>query len=530
MTRLLIPSVAALAILLPSCGSSKRHYPNVIVLGVDGMDPSFVERHWDALPNLAALRDKGTFVRLATTTPPQSPVAWSTFITGLDPPDHEIFDFVHRDPETMQPFSSMSRTEPPKWALPIGPYRFPLTASRVVSLRRGIPFWQRIADGGVPVSIIHMPTNYPPVQVGNALAGMGTPDLLGSQGTFTFVTDDPVETSRSVAGGRFIKITFDQGHALFSLDGPGNTLRKDGRPVSANVVIDVDPDNPVARVKTGDQVIILQEGEWSDWIPVEFPLIPHLASIQGMVRLFAKQLHPGFELYISPINLDPAKPSLPISAPPNWSQTLARATGPFSTLGIPEDTSALRQNALTLPQFQEQTHHVFQEEQRLLRYSLRHYNGGLLFFYFSSVDQGSHILWLRYDAELLKIYHDVDGLIGEARQAFPGAEMIVMSDHGFTTFDRAVHLNAWLRDHGYLKISGPLNDDAGMASIDWSATKAYALGLNGLFATTGFARESSPGAPGMAGSRQWPTGHRSCRPDPRDRPERTGGAGPHRGL
>ena len=99
------------------------------------MDPGFLERHWKELPNVARLRDTGGFRRLKTTTPPQSPVAWSTFITGLDPTAHGIFDFVHRDPKTMQPFSSMSRTEEPRFKLPLGPYVFPLSSAR----RRNIP-------------------------------------------------------------------------------------------------------------------------------------------------------------------------------------------------------------------------------------------------------------------------------------------------------------------------------------------------------------------------------------------------------
>jgi predicted AlkP superfamily phosphohydrolase/phosphomutase len=163
------------------------------------MDPGFVERHWSALPNLARLRDEGHFSRLGTTTPPQSPVAWSTFITGLDPVEHGMFDFVHRDPQTLQPFSSMSRTEEPPWTFTLGPYILPLSRSRVVSLRRGTPFWQLLSQHGIPVTVLRMPTNYPPAETGTALSGMGTPDLRGTLGTFSFYTDDPEELSRSIS-------------------------------------------------------------------------------------------------------------------------------------------------------------------------------------------------------------------------------------------------------------------------------------------------------------------------------------------
>src|SRR5215471_127050 len=175
---------------LAGCGisRSKPRGTRVIVLGVDGMDPQFVERHWSALPNLARLRRKGDFKALKTTTPPQSPVAWSTFITGMDPEGHGICDFVHRDPATYLPRSSISKTLEPRYKLPLGPFRLPVSKGQVLALRRGKAFWQILADYNVPVTVIRMPTNYPPVKTGRATAGMGTPDLRGTTGTFTFYT------------------------------------------------------------------------------------------------------------------------------------------------------------------------------------------------------------------------------------------------------------------------------------------------------------------------------------------------------
>src|SRR5690348_16928636 len=106
-TRLILRASAVVVVLFlfAGCGRnmSGAHGKRVIVLGVDGMDPRFVEAHWNELPNLRRLRQSGGLERLATTTPPQSPVAWSSFITGMDPAQDGIFDFVHRDPATLQP-------------------------------------------------------------------------------------------------------------------------------------------------------------------------------------------------------------------------------------------------------------------------------------------------------------------------------------------------------------------------------------------------------------------------------------------
>lgn len=450
-----LPFLTVLAYLYRPLHSDKR----VIVLGVDGMDPAFVERHWDALPNLRALRDSGYFGRLRTTNPPQSPVAWSTFITGLDPDEHGIYDFVERDPVTRAPFSSMAETEGPKFVLPLGPYLLPLSGGQVQTLRKGKAFWQTLTEHGVPVSVQRMPINYPPEKVGVALSGMGTPDLLGTLGTFTFFTDEPAEMAREVSGGRIVKTQVSNGRAELLLEGPGNPLRKDHAPTSAAMTVDVN----LAQIRLGNQVVPIKEGEWSDWLTAEFTFIPHISSIRGMVRVFAKQLQPALEIYVSPINLDPADSALPISYPKNFSVKAENELGPYSTLGIPEDTSALRQEVLSLPEFRQQAELAFTEETKLLSYSLRQFKGGFLFFYFSSVDQNSHVLWGKHEDELLKVYREIDECVGMVRRREPNATLMILSDHGFTTFDRAVNLNTWLKQNGF-------------------AHEAYAIGLNGLYA------------------------------------------------
>lgn len=471
----------SLMLVLLTCVGCARPAKEVIVLGVDGMDPAFVERHWTDLPNLRRLRDQGSFQRLATTTPPQSPVAWSTLITGLDPAEHGIFDFVHRDAATLQPFSSLSKTEDARYHLPLGPFILPLSASKVISLRRGTPFWQTLSEHGIPVTVIRMPTNYPPVQAGHAISGMGTPDLDGTLGTFTFYTDDPQEVAGAVSGGNIVKISLDKGHAALELQGPANSLRKDRAAAVAALELDVDAEHPAARFESGDDVQVLKEGEWSPWMTARFPLIPHVTWVSGSFRVFVKQLHPSVKIYVSPINIDPMAPALPVSAPPDWSRQVALETGRFSTLGIPEDTSALRQNVLTLGEFKSQTQMVSSEEQKLLRYSLKELPHGFLFFYFSSIDQNSHILWGRHEPDLLKVYRAVDESIGEVMKQRPDAALIVMSDHGFSSFDRAVNLNSWLHHHGFLSLSERAGDETSLSSMAWANTRAYAVGLNGLY-------------------------------------------------
>ncbi len=446
------------------------------------MDPQFVREHWSDLPNLDRLRHEGDFKPLGTTTPPQSPVAWSTFITGMDPEGHGLYDFVHRDPATYLPYSSMSKAEDPKHTLSLGPYLFPLSKGQIVSFRHGTAFWQLLAEHGIPVTVIKMPTNYPPLPVGQAISGMGTTDLVGTFGTFSFYTDDPEEITRSVSGGHIVKVPPFENHVVLEVDGPANSLRKDHRTSSAELTVDVDPQAPAARLSSGDSMAVVREGDWSPWLRAEFPLIPHLVNATGMFRVYAKQLHPRFELYVSPVNIDPDEPELPISAPSGYSREIARATSPFYTQGIAEDTSALRQGVFTLPEFLSQSRLVFNDERKLLRYALSRFDDGLLFVYFSSIDQNSHMLWGKHMPEVLETYRAVDAAIGEVLDHARGAGIIVMSDHGFTTFDRAVNLNTWLAKNGYMTLGpGPADDDVPFARVDWSRTRAYALGLNGLY-------------------------------------------------
>jgi predicted AlkP superfamily phosphohydrolase/phosphomutase len=477
-------AATVLLILTSAAGCRVRSAANgkqVIVIGVDGMDPGFVERHWAELPNLARLRDRGSFARLATTTPPQSPVAWSTFTTGLDPARHGIFDFVDRDPVTMQPFLSMAETRPARFTLPLGAYELPLTRPQVVSRRKGPAFWQLLAEHGIPATIVHMPANYPPVEAGEALAGMGTPDLRGTEGTFAFYTDDPGVAPGPTPGGLIVRTQVMEGHAELRVEGPPNSLRRDHAYAAVMLNVDIDPDQPLARLAVGDEMAIVREGEWSEWMPVDFGLIPHLLSVRGMFRVYARQLHPRFELYVSPINVDPMSPDLPISVPHSFSREIALRTRRYSTLGIPEDTSALRQGVFNLSEFLSQSRLVLKDERKLLNDSLTQFKDGLLFFYFSSMDQNSHILWAQHDTELLEFYRAVDASIGEVLRRTPAAELMVMSDHGFASFNRAVNLNTWLYQQGLLALKGPFNARATLDDIDWPRTKIYALGLNALY-------------------------------------------------
>jgi predicted AlkP superfamily phosphohydrolase/phosphomutase len=477
----------ACALLLAACSRQPTQAAGrkLIVIGVDGMDPVFLERHWASLPNLNHLRQQGDFKRLATTIPPQSPVAWTSVITGMDPGGHGIFDFVRRDPATRLPASSMSEVIEPAHALTIGPYVIPLSAGGAHSLRTGRAFWQLLSEQGVPSRVIRMPANFPPADCeAESLAGMGTPDLTGTNGTFSFFTDDPAETREEVPGGKIRRVDVTKGRVTLPIEGPANSLRKDRATTSVDLIVHVDPDLPAARFDLTDRQFLLQEGEWSEWVRADFKLVPGLKSASGIFRVYLRKTHPHLAVYVSPVNLDPEDPALPISTPAAYSRKLADTLGLFYTQGIAEDTSAYRAGVLSKDEFLTQSKQVLADSLRMFRHELDRFSSGLLFYYFSSVDQNAHMLWGRYEPDLLEIYQAIDTAIGEAMQK-AGADtgLMVLSDHGFARFDRAVHLNTFLMQQGFLALDDPANtgDTALFAHVDWTRSAAYALGLNGIY-------------------------------------------------
>jgi len=485
-----------------SCGRPAVPGRQVIVLGFDGMDYG-VTRDLMAqgrMPNFSGLAASGGFSPLASTVPPQSPVAWSSVITGLEPKDHGIFDFIHRDPATLVPYLSTTRTEAPSRTLAIGSWQLPLSSGRVELLRKGRPFWDVLEQNGVRTTIMRMPANFPPSGLATReLSGMGTPDLLGTYGTFSFFASSSSRfANTALSGGRLETANIFDGVVRGQLTGPDNPYRTPARPVTLPFTVYVDERAGAAKIVVGDEERVLKVGEWSDWVPLEFPLA-WFAGLPAMARFHLKQVAPAFELYVSPLNINPAAPAMPISTPTSFASELARATGPFHTQGIAEETKALSEHVISRDEFLAQARTVGDEVTRQYWHALDRFESGLLFYYFGNLDQVSHMMWRPRDPShpaydpaadapyrnvVDDLYIEFDRLVGETVRRTAGRDVtiVVMSDHGFTSWRRSFHLNSWLRDHGYLRAIDPsLEAQSDFANIDWSGTRAYGLGLNGLY-------------------------------------------------
>ena len=495
-------AVGAAAAPYVSRASGRAGVRRCIVFGFDGMDPDLATKLMKAgrLPHFAALAEQGLFSRLGTSTPPQSPVAWANFIAGANPGTHGIFDFIAREAATRVPYLSTARVAAGGRSARVGGYRFPLSGGKMENLRRGPTLWRELEARGIPCTVLRIPANFPPVPAkGHTLSGLGTPDLHGGYGIFTCYTDRIGERTRDVPGGHFERVRFRDHVLETALPGPQNTFAVAGGHADVPFVIRRDPSAASVRIQLQGADIILRQGEWSDWVPVRFGMVPHLVSVSGICRFFLKSARDDFVLYVSPVNIDPADPAMPVTTPPGFAPELVRRMGRFYTQGLAEDTKALSTGVFDDACFRNQSLFVHQESVRMFHSEFPRFKEGFFFFYFSSLDQNSHAFWRTldpthplYTPELAAahgdylpwLYEDMDRVLGEALAvAGPDTLVIALSDHGFGSFKRQFNLNSWLLENGYAEnVPGAERGGADFfGDVKWGGTKAYGLGINSLY-------------------------------------------------
>jgi len=257
----------------------------------------------------------------------------------------------------------------------------------------------------------------------------------------------------------------------------------------------VDRENKKARVTVGGESHELTEGRLSDWIALAFRAGPG-TKIHGIAQFFLKNTS-SLELYLSPINIDPEKPAIPVSHPLIYSVYLSKVLGPFATLGLPQDTWALNEKVLTDDGFLQQTYSVHKKLENIFFHSLGQVKKGLLCCVFDTTDVVQHEFWryMEKDHPALKeskepkplvieeLYRRMDGLVGRIMKKLkPDDLLIILSDHGFKLFKRGVNLNTWFLKNGYLALKdGRTTCGEWFEGVDWPGTKAYALGLSGVY-------------------------------------------------
>ncbi len=469
----------------------------VVVLGFDGMDPTLAGR-WMAdgsLPNLKRLAADGTFTTLQSPPPAESPVAWCSFATGTNPGKHNVYDFLERAPEAYAPVSNLYKTHPQEFFMGLiakGP-------ATVEPRRGGIPFWVDAGKSGIRTAVLTVPMTYPPddIDQGRMLAGFPAPDVRGTAGTYHYwATDLSLYQEQGFNAGVAKRLSFANDAAMTEIEGLHSPI--DGSPVTAPMSIGWDRSNKSISVDLGGASVRLTEGAWSDWVPVSFRITP-LEHVHGVLQFHLIAAGTELKLFSTPINIDPryASPT-PLSTPAGYASDLARRLGVYRTVGWAEFADkALQAGVVDEAVFLQDANHAFDDRERLILDSIKTDPWDLFIAVIETTDRVSHMMWRltdpthpMYDAALAakygdaiqRIYERADDLVGKVRALLPpDVVLIVMSDHGFHSFRRSVNLNTWLVQHGYMTLGGTDATGAGFQGVDWSKTKAYALGLGQIY-------------------------------------------------
>lgn len=498
----------------------KSSIDRLVILGLDGMEPTLAEKFMaeGKLPNLALLKKEGSYARLGTTTPAISPVAWSSFMTGSEPSKHNIFDFLSRDPRTYLPDLSSARVGKPRRTLSLGKYLLPLSKPEILGLRRSVPFWKILGEKGIFSTVLRVPITFPPEKFrGHLLSGMCAPDLKGSQGTFAFYTED-ADKVRKREGGVAVLVAREGNRIRTEISGPENSLLREPVEMRLPLTISVDKEAGGAWLEIkGQKKFFLKERSFSPWVPAVFK--PGLGmKIRAICRFYLASLAPRFEMYMTPLNIDPEKPALPISHPFIYSVYLSKLLGRFITLGEANDTWALNEGALDEKAFLELTYSNHAEWEAMLGNALRKTPRGLVTIVFETTDSIQHMFFRYLDkshpslksaparmsgAVIEDLYKKMDDLVGRVAGAMNGKNVLfVMSDHGFKSFRRGVNLNSWFLQNGYLAlVDGKAESGEWFHDVDWERTRAYALGLGGVYLNLKGREAKGVVAPGEEASR-----------------------------
>ncbi len=587
----------AVLLLLGGCGLAlgEEGGRKVVIIGFDGADAGLVEKWMDAgeLPNLARLRDEGTYAPLQPTNPPQTPVSWSTFATGLNPGKTEIFDFLKRDPSSYSPSFALNEEVRKvlmfgenngkilgaavglagavlfflllmvfgwKWkvrlvvALVIGAGLAVPAASRLgrdlpveipdaVNNRKGTPFWELASRAGLKTAVIRVPATFPaePMDHGKMLSGLGVPDMRGRVGTPSYYTSDPTfRIDNNEFSLELIKLPARRGTIQTRLIGPDNKpfyhyvvdravagiqdpkermnrkrkIRQelDDREVPRRLdqPMELTASDNDLTIRLAGQERTLGVGDWSDWFEVSFPVntvVDRVQPLQGMVRFKLLALEPEIALYASPLSFHPDCHPIAFAWPPDFSEEVADRFGLYKTIGWALDTWSSPSGIGGDRLFLDDMDFTVDQYEQIMTGLLGDGDFDLYVQIFYFTDRIGHLFWRYLDPghslydpaeaermapEMLKAYKNMDRLVGEARDlAGEDAAFMVLSDHGFSSFRRGVNYNTWLVKNGFMTLKGQTEDPASLerlfdkgdlfTNVDWSKTRAYALGLGSIY-------------------------------------------------
>lgn len=446
-----------------------------VIIGLDAYDPILFEKLYEQgkLPNLGGLLEGKGYSRFQVANPPQSEVSWTSIATGLNPGEHGMFDFVHRDPASYSLQVSL---------LPTGRNLGGLQFVRPYNART---IFDVAAERGYHSTSLWWPATFParPESPVRTLPGLGAPDIQGRLGVgslFCANSDLPEKQGKTPV---FQLKKKGSGHYQGEFEGP--RVNSKSGPVNAVLPLElIVKDDHHVELQLGHEIHSLTLGKWSPILELRFK-ISWMASVHAITRIILTQINPSIQLYALPLQIHPIHPIWRYGTPATFVKEAWQTSGPFLTLGWPQDTTALEDGCINDEQFLALCDSIFEARSALFDHLLGQFREGLLASVFDSLDRIQHMFWRNRPDVVEAWYLKYDRLVGKTRRMIESqpqglARLLVISDHGFNTLDQKVHLNHWLIENGYLFTQAGMEERA-FKSIDWSRSRAYAIGLNSLY-------------------------------------------------
>ncbi len=262
-----------------------------------------------------------------------------------------------------------------------------------------------------------------------------------------------------------------------------------------------------ATVEIAGESLLLEPGKMSRWIDLDFK-VNFLVRVHGMAQLLLLNAGSELQLYISPVNWKPDNPPVPMSSPASFSGDLFQRLGYYRTLGWAEATWPLNEGRMDEKTFMEDLYKAFDDRAQVILNRIDSRDWDVLVGVIESTDRVQHMMWRFMDPQASDVRRDARRRSSATRSSAsiavpisssarccehiaPGTPVLIVSDHGFHSWRKAVNLNTWLVQQGYMVLQGQqpgekkLDDLFGggefWENVDWSRTRAYAMGLGQIY-------------------------------------------------
>lgn len=387
---------------------------------------------------------------------------------------------------------------------------------RPVNLRQGEAYWETLDDDGVDTTTLGAPCSFPAPYLdhGHLLCGLGVPDVMGTPGFWTIFRDDVTREDVTETGGFIKPLVYqdpDAGDGRFELVsayGPVDFIGGTG--ARKHALLGMTLNRSAGSVMVTDHIdhhALLTRGRWSEPFPLLFRMSP-LVRVRGRARMKLLSSEDPVKIYLEPVGFHPGE--LPrgvrLSNPDLYALELEKEIGPYETVGWACATNPLKDGAIDERTFLEDAYRVWDEQEKLAELEIGRSTSRVITSVITVPDRIQHMFtryeWSdrdtrgrladpRYARVVDDVYRRVDGFVGRVRELMhPGDELLIVSDHGFSPWRRAVNLNVLLVREGLLvmrdrtgrkTLEHDLRTGVAFDDVDWSKTKAYAMGLSKIY-------------------------------------------------